>query len=242
MTFTELLPNLSWGDFVYYVIVLGLVYLLLWLVPLPIRWITQSGITRRRWQEFATKARTAYEPIALVLGLIALICVSPLLHGIIVLGLVVLGWGAIRNYIDGQLLRLTTPLRPGQEIETNGETGTVHEMHPLSMVLQTEKGSKVMPYRSLRESGFTISRGARISGVHEMMLRPKEDSPAEKLSYLRDHLFNCPFLNWGQQPDIRTLEGEENGFHLRLLLEDESYADGMRQLIREWGYTIEEKI
>lgn len=241
MTLVDLLPDLSWGEFIYYLALLGLIYLLIWFIPLPIRWVTKSGITRRYWQDLANKIRMAYEPIALVLALIALICVNPLLHGIIVLGLVVLGWRSIRNYVDGQMIRLTTPLRPGQEIELNGTSGTVQQMHPLSMVLQTEKGSRIVAYRQLREAGFTISRGARISGVHEYTLRLEDDIQKDE-SFLRDHLFNCPYLNWGQQPTIRAQDGEAGTFHLRLLLEDESYADSMRQLIREWGFTIEEKI
>lgn len=241
MSIVQLIPDITWGDFLYYVLLLALIYLLIFLAPLPVRWLTRPGLTRRRWTGKVRKIRIAYEPIALVLGLIALIFVSPVLHGLIVTGLVVLGWGAIRNYIDGQLLRLTTPLRPGQEITLENEYGTVQEMNPLSLVLQTEAGSRIIPYRVLRDGGFTISRGARISGVHEFLLVPESDE-TKKPDFLRNHLFNCPYLSWAQQPDIRTVEGETQRFHVRLLLEDETYATSMRQLVREWGYTIEEKL
>lgn len=234
------LPEIGWGGFIYYLVVLALVYLLLWLVPLPIRWLTEKGIQRRRWTNLARQVRTAYEPIALVLVAIALVFVHPVIHGLIVAGLVILGWGAIRNYVDGQLLRLTTPLQTGQEISLNGELGTVQEMYPLSLVLQTEAGSRIVPYRNLRDGGFTISRGARISGWQIFHLKPSTDSAAKQV-YLRDRLFNCPYLSWSHQPEIQVVDGPEPGFILRLLLEDEGYQEDLRQLIGEWGYLIEEK-
>lgn len=240
MTLSELIADIGWGDFVYYILILGVLYLLIWLAPLPVRWLTRPGITRRRWLEWIRKARVAYEPLALLLGSIALICVNPVLHGVVVGGLMVLSWRSIRNYIDGQILQLTTPLRPGQEIILQPDGGTVLEMHPLTLVLQTEAGNRIIPYRQLREDGFTISRGARISGVHEYVLLPESD-PTKQPDYLRNRLFNCPYLSWTQQPAIRVLDGEEPRYHVRLLLEDEQYAAGLRQLIREWGYAIEEK-
>ena len=233
------LPDLSWANFFYYLLLLGLVYLALWLAPLPVRWLTQPGLRRRRWLRFVRQLRTAYEPIALVLAVIALVFVNPFLHGLVVVGLIVLGWGGIRNYIDGQLLRLTTPLARGQEIALNGETGTVRDMFPLTLVLQTEDGSRIVPYRNLRKEGFTISRGARISGWRDLLLTPDSD-PAAELSYLRNHLFTCPYLNWAHEPQIRSRGAGEEGFAVRLLLEQDVYQDELLQLMREWGYAVSE--
>lgn len=234
------LPEISWGGFLYYCFVLALIYALLWLAPLPVRWLTNPGMRRRWWLKLLLQIRTAYEPVALVLGVIALICVNPIIHGVLVLGLIILGWAAIRNYVDGQLLRLTTPLRTGQEITLQQQHGTVQAMHPTGIVLQTEEGSRMVPYRSLREDGFTISRGARISGWQEFTLNPTSDEAAER-EYLRDRLFNCPYLNWGQQPEIRELRQPAAGFSVRLLLEDNTYHNDLYQLLGEWGYTIAEK-
>jgi len=233
-------PVITWGGFLYYCLLLALLYALLWVAPLPIRWLTNPGIRRRRWLKLVLQIRTAYEPIALVLGVIALVCVNPIIHGVIVAGLIVLSWAAIRNYVDGQLLRLTTPLSRGQEITADQQHGTVQAMHPTGLVLQTEDGSRIVPYRNLRESGFTISRGARISGWQEFTLQPTTEAAAER-EYLRDRLFNCPYLNWGQQPEIKALREPAEGFSVRLLLEDNSYHNDLYQLLAEWGYTIAEK-
>ena len=239
MTLTDFFPEITWGQVVYYLFLLAAGYLLLWLAPLLVRWLTRPGRARRRWLEIARTVRTAYEPVAIILAIVVLVCVNPLLDGLILIALLVLGWSSIRNYIDGQVLRLSSALREGKEISVAGHTGAVHRMNALALVLRTEDGDRVIPYRTLRQEGFTLSRGARISGIHEYYLSP-ESEPAGDATRLRNLLFNCPYLNWRQRPEIRATDAGR--FHVRVMLQSERYADGFLQLVREWDYTIEEKL
>lgn len=234
-----LLAGLPWQRFFYYLFLLGGGYLILWLVPILIRVLRRSGLRRERWLRFAQDVRVIYLPVALVLAIILLVFVNPLPHALLVAGFVVLGWNPLRNFISGRLLEATTHLSQGQEITVGDQDGTIQSLEPLSLLLQTEEGTKVIPYRELQRTGFTIRRGARISGMREFFLQPVTEAAAE-FSFLRDRLFICPYLDWATEPEIAPTGEASPRFRVRLLMEDEKYWPGMRQLVKEWGYALEE--
>lgn len=234
----NLLTALPWQRFFYYLLLLGGVYLLLWAVPMFIRLLLRPGISRERWLQFMQDVRVIYQPVALVLVIILLIFVNPLPHALLVAGFVVLGWSPLRNFIGGRLLQATTHLSKGQEITIGEESGTIQSLEPLSLLLQTEEGTKVIPYRELQQQGFTIRRGSRISGMREFTLQPATDAAAN-YSFLRDRLFICPYLDWSTEPEITPVGKDAGGFRVRLLMEDEKYWPGMEALVKEWGYTLD---
>ncbi|MEM6771816.1 MAG: hypothetical protein AAF597_14630, partial [Bacteroidota bacterium] len=190
--FTELPPN----RFFYYLLLLGGIYLLLWVLPVVVRLVVRPGRSREWWLQFLRDVRVIYQPVALVLALILLVFVNPLPHALLVAGFVVLGWNPLRNFVGGRLLQATNHLSEGQEIMIGQVNGTIQALEPLNLLLQTEDGTHVIPYRELQKAGFTIRRGARISGMREFLLVPNTESAA-KPAFLRDHLFICPYLDWG---------------------------------------------
>lgn len=231
------LTALPWQRFFYFLLLLGLGYLILWFIPMLVRLLVQPGRNRVRWLQFLEDVRVIYQPVALILAIILIVFVNPLPHGLLVAGFVVLGWGPLRNFVGGRLLQATSHLSKGQEITIGDESGTIQSLEPLSLLLQTDDGTRVIPYQELQQTGFTIRRGTRISGMREFSLQPVTDAAAE-FSYLRDHLFICPYLDWGTEPEIVPADGETPGFRVRLLMEDEKYWPGMQALVKEWGYTL----
>ena len=234
----NLITALPLPRFFYYLLLLGGGYLFLWILPLFIRLLLRTGHIRDKGLQLAQDIRVVYQPIALVAAIILLVFINPLPHALLVAGFVVLGWSPLRNFVAGRLLRATTHLAEGQEISIGEESGTIQSLEQLNILLQTETGTRVIPYCQVQQLGFTIRRGARISPVREFTLQPTTEAAAE-FTFLRDLLFICPYLDWGAEPEIVATGGDSPSFRVRLLLDDEKYWPGMKALMKEWGYSLE---
>ncbi|MFT7121542.1 MAG: hypothetical protein ACJAZ9_001721 [Neolewinella sp.] len=237
----SLAPSLNWGNFVKLAILLGIVHLVLRLLPLVIRAISLSDLAKKWWLKTISMLQVVYEPLALLVLAISLLFINPVLHSIVLGVILMLGWGPIRNFIAGRFLQATTELAIGQEINYRDIQGTIQSLNAFSLNLQTENGTRVVQYHQLQETGFTIQRGARISGFHEFVLHQEGDSPMSQEA-LSNYLFNCPYLDWSFEPEIKAVDIVQNGFQIRVLIEEESYLNNFKVLIGEWGYVIKEKI
>ncbi|MBC6996846.1 hypothetical protein QWY85_04085 [Neolewinella lacunae] len=232
----QLLPSLLWSDLFKAVLVTGLVYAGLSFGRLLLQGLRINDSRKRVLGNGLARIRAFYEPLALIVIGVVFVLINPLMHSLIMGSVVAMSWSPLREYLSGRFLRITTELRPGQELIFGQEEGTIRSLDTFGLQLQTAAGSRLIGYRRLKNEGFTLQQGSRTSGFHELQIA-RADADAAGTERLEHRLFTCTYLDWRHQPELFALP-DQRGWQLRVLLRCGDHLPAFRQLLEEWGYTI----
>ncbi len=232
----QLLPSLLWTDLFETVVATGIVYVGLSFGHLLLQTLRINDSRKRALGDALARIRAFYEPLALIVIGVVFVLVNPLMHSLIMGSVVAMIWSPLREYLSGRFLRITTEMRPGQELIFGQEEGTIRSLDTFGLQLQTAAGSRLIGYRRLKNEGFTLQQGPRTSGFHELQITSAEPDAAGT-ARLEQRLFTCTYLDWRHQPELFSLP-DQQGWQLRVLLRCGDHLPAFRQLLQEWGYTI----
>jgi len=237
----ELMSNmeiytLSWGFcFFCFILLIGLYFGLLILSRI-VRRTNFFGEAQNQIDKALQFALKIYEPVALTILLVIVVLVNPILHGLIALIFLVLGYTPIKNYISGQLFLLAHNLNKGQRVKVGDSTGVIDRMGRTGLYLQTAEGARFINYSSLLSDGYMMLKGEKIGGLHELQIRPKDTAKGDHLSVIQNKLFSCPYIDWNLKPNVKKEEETEDSYQVQVLVREDQHINYLMQLINEWGY------
>ena len=231
---------MSWASFIKTVIWLLTIFLLFKGIT---RWLSLDRFGKTIWglrlgeysKSFVRKLLLIYEPVALLIVGTCLFLVDPLGHGPVILLLVVVGYPALKNYINGRILLLSSSLNRATRIQTGLISGDIVKWERLGLFLQTDEGLKHIPYNHLVEHGFTLIAGEQMGHLVEFKVIGK-DQDQSSLAKLKAIISSSPYLDATHKPNLQ----EKSGFvSASLILKNEKYLPDLVQVLDEWGWKCE---
>ena len=209
--------TLSWGFCFFCFILLVGFYFALLILSRIVRRTNFFGEAQHRIDSALQFALKIYEPVALTILLVMVVLVNPIIHGLIALFFLVLGYMPIKNYISGQLFLLAHNLKKGQRVKIGESTGVIERMGRIGLYLQTAEGARFINYSSLLSDGYMMLKGAKIGGLHQLQIRPKEIGKVDHLAAIRNKLFSCPYIDWNLKPNVKKEADEGDDLYRRSL-------------------------
>ena len=227
--------TLTWTNWFLALALLVIIYLLLLLAASLLKTYLNNDFGRTIGKILDT-ILVLYEPLSIIILLVAFILINPYFHGLMAGILILLAFYPIRNYLSGRILRLTSTLDKGQRIKVNDSEGVIQELGRLRLNLQTSEGTKYVNFNTLLTEGFTTMKGVKVGGFHQIEVKNiTETDISTNITY---KLFNCPYLDWSFKPEISKLNEDNNHFDIRVLVKEDKHLNQFMDLMREWGYEV----
>lgn len=196
--------------------------------------------TRRPLENVLRKASIVFEPIALLMLLVAFLRINPLIHGATI-ALALLGtFHHVRNYLEGRLILLENKLRVGEAVSVGTVRGRLIRMGRLGMKIRHDHGLHHLGYHQLLQSGYVLESGSESGEFYRLKLRPREQS--ERSQYhqeaLTQFLGTAPYVDWTHLPELTSTD-EENTWLARVQVREETHLKDLLRLMQERGYDCE---
>jgi len=228
--------TLNWSNWFFALALLVIIYLLLNLASSLLKTYLNNDFGKTIGKILDT-VLVLYEPLSVIILLVAFILINPYFHGLMAGILILLAFYPIRNYLSGRILRLTSTLDKGQRIKVQNSEGVIQELGRLRLNLQTSEGTKYVNFNTLLSEGFTTMKGVKVGGFHQIELKNNNETPiSTNLAY---KLFNCPYLDWSFKPEISKLNEDNSHYDIRVLVKEDKHLNQFMDLVREWGYEVE---
>lgn len=178
-----------------------------------------------------------YEPIALILIASAFVLINPPFHGLMILMVLLLAFGHVRNYISGRLLLLNPLFEPGRHMHSGDAKGIITHIGRQGISLQTQDGISFVRYAHLTAQGFTIDPGDEIGGYFSLKISWEESlNVSDPVMHFQDLLSTAPYLDRNYKPEISAHLTREDELQAKVLLHEENHLYELLSLIKEWGY------
>jgi hypothetical protein len=233
------LPEVSWRQLIVAAIVLMLLYFLVQWLGNRLRRMSLRK-TARLLRPIGRFMMVFYEPIAATILLGIFFLVNPLLHGLLLLILLLLGYHHLKNYLSGRLVQLGFDLQTGKQLEIGPVSGVITRLGRLGIYLQNNNGQHYLAYSGLLSGGYTLLSNEDAGGIFSIAIHPPEEvaSPEQSRRDLANRLVKVPYVDWSHHPVIQQ---EEQSSHLtaRIFIHEEKQLPELLQLVKEWGYTCE---
>ncbi len=135
-----------------------------------------------------------YEPFAIIILSVLFILVDPVINGLFVLLILLLGFGQIRNYVYGKFIKVNNQFEEGAKVTTGNVFGYILKIGNTGLYLQESEGIRFVPYYVLISQGYSIISG-RIQGVL-LSLKLERDIPISKSDFekIKDICLLSPYL------------------------------------------------
>ena len=230
----------TWGGFLLIALSLILLYFLLKYTK---RVLSKSWFTSRyqkRAERILHYALLAYEPLAfLILGSV-FVMINPVFHGVLLLLLLLGGFGHVKNYFSGRIIQFDRSVMPGKRMKVQNDDGIIYNMGRLGMRLKTNKGIQYINYSKLITEGYLLSAGEEIGGFYHLKIRPEENNSHQNhMLYLMDRLAAAPYLDRRHKPQIIHSKKESEEMSVRIIVKEKEHLRDLIHLINEWGYLCE---
>ncbi len=228
------LLDITWGRWIMISLFALLVY---WLIRLLKHWLEKASLLggwNYRIYRLVLKIYILSEPLCALVIIGGFVLINPIVHGIIALVILLLGYSVIKSYFSGKVLQMSYEFFEGQKIKVKENEGIIQEIGRTSLVLQTKLGAEHISYVQLFENGFTQLEGAKVGGLQAIYI----DGGAQEgvtIQSIKDKLWESPYLDWSFTPEI-ALTNKENQFEVKVLLREKHHLEDLKNLITEWGY------
>lgn len=231
----ELLPKVNWQQLFIIAVVISLGYLL-------IQWL-ERRLRRHSFRRLGQLLRPPvrvlaifYEPFAGILLLGSFFLINPLLHGLLLLLLLALSYGHLKNYLSGRMIQVGQDWQEGNQLDIGHTNGVITRLGRLGIYLQDSEGQHYIGYSRLLTEGYTLFKDENTGGFFNLEIRlPEEGQGGQHRIKLMDRLVKTPYLDWQHRPVLQAEEGTEV-LAARIFLREEKQLPELMQLIREWGY------
>lgn len=206
--------NSSWNTFFKLLIVVLALWALLEaiskILPPLIR-----GLNRRTWVvRYFSLAKKGILAMAVLGLLITLVSINYLLHGSILVLCVLFGFGYIRNFISGMILRTNPLIQLGRRMKIDGFEGDLVKFFPFGLVLVDDKMERFINYLDIDRSGFETVNRDEGSLRNSLLLQSKFT-----LEEILDTVYNTPLVSLDSKPQLSATDSPDT-FLLRYTLEE----------------------
>lgn len=228
----------TWIDFIGIFLLLLLVYFGLKVSKSLLERFNLLGAIQKSVNNSLHYVLLVYEPVAVLILAGVFVLVAPLINGLIVLFLLILGGGYFKNYISGQFISRDPSVAKGKRLSVNKMEGVIYDLERFGVQLQTERGLHFVSYSKMQTDGYTILGGDQVGGIIHMKITA--DDSEKKINhkeYLMDLLFSTPYLDRIQKPILEVSEKNPNRFNARISLKEVSHLADLRLLLNELGYS-----
>jgi len=229
--------DVTWFDFLQTDLILVLTYFLLRGLVRLMKSFNFLGVYQDFFEKGIKSLLLIFEPLAILVVIIYFVLINPVINGIIVLVLSIVGSHFIKNYLIGKMLQWDKAFTIGKSIGVDNSRGVISKMNRTGLYLKTGNGANFITFNQLYNKGFTIFSGEEAGGYHQLVLSP--ETADEKINYktlLTDELANAPYLDWYYKSEILPSEEGENEFFAKVFVKEEEHLKELLQLIKGWGF------
>jgi len=230
-----LLPEVSWRQLFITAVVIVLAYLLIqWLERRMRRFSSRKlGELLQRPARFLA---VFFEPLAGIILLGAFFLINPLLHGLLLLLLLALSYGHLKNYLSGRMIQVGRDWQEGNQLEIGHINGVITRLGRLGIYLQDSEGQHYIGYSRLLTEGYTLFKDEDTGGFFNLKIQlPEEGTAVQHRVKLMDRLVKTPYLDLNHRPVIQAAD-ETEMLAAKIFLREEKQLPELMQLIQEWGY------
>ncbi|MEM0992780.1 MAG: hypothetical protein AAGI49_07065 [Bacteroidota bacterium] len=178
-----------------------------------------------------------YEPIVVVLVGSTFVLINPLLHGVIMGGLLIVGFPYLRHYLSGRLMQFDNRISIGKQIKLEDVKGVIAQIGRTGIYLQTSDGSHYTNYTELYKKGYTLTDQEEVGGFYQLKIkRPNEKGNATDLL---DLMATLPYLDWNHRPKIRTDAQSSQQYNVQISVKEERHLHELIRALAERKYECE---
>ncbi|MEM8526571.1 MAG: hypothetical protein AAGG68_18150 [Bacteroidota bacterium] len=178
-----------------------------------------------------------YEPLVVVVLISVFVLINPLIHGVIIAALAIIGFQHLRNYVTGRLIQLDNHVAVGKQVKLSQEQGVISEIGRTGLYLQTTTGRHFIPYQEVYITGYTLTNREEVGGFYQLKIKTPEDKKGE--NRLLDLMATVPYLDWNHQPKISIDSENENALRVQVSVKEEKHVRELMTALNEWGYQAE---
>lgn len=226
--------HLSWMKWIIISVIVLLAYLFIRLLHDAAAKMSLLGGWKKVLHDIIYIIYVIAEPLGIFIVLINFVLIHPVLHGLLVLLILILGFAVIKSYFLGKMMMLYNTCYAGQKIKFNDSEGFIKEIGRTSLTLQTKQGAQHISYTQIFNKGFTQLEGKDIGGLQSVYI-DASDVEHNNIQNIKDLLWESPYLDWSFDPEV-SLTSKENQFIVKVLLSERGHLDDLINLISEWGY------
>jgi hypothetical protein len=232
----DILPQLSWNQFVVLVIILLLLHLLIHFFEGRIRRMALSS-TFQLLNPITNFVSILYESVAFIILIGTFILINPVLHGSLFLLLFILGYKNLRDYLNGRIILLDKGWKVGNQLQAKGLSGTITKLGRLGIYLQDVQGQHFVSYTRLLAEGYTLAADQQSSSLYQLMIKPAaEGDLRQHKQRIMDLMAKTPYLDWSHLPVVSLQEEGEPYLEASLFLKEDKQLPDFMLLAKEWGY------
>lgn len=234
-------PQSTWGNLLATAIFLLAIFLLLKVLERMLGNVALPGRVLSPVKKGLQLVRLFFEPIALLLLAGIFVFIRPGLHGVITGIVLAGGFGHIRNYLSGHIVRLDEKLSIGNRLRTADTEGVVTFAGRRGVQLRTSEGEHFTTYTRLLAGGYTLVTGEEAGGFHQLHIWPKADAKnGDKPIHpqqIFDLLATAPYLDGKFRPEVKPDPGE-NKLTAKILVSEEHHLFELLDLLEEAGLSV----
>lgn len=171
--------------------------------------------------------------VIVVLGSI-FVLINPILHGVIIGGIGIIGFQHLRNYLTGRLFQLDNHVAVGKQVRLQTQEGIIAEIGRTGLYLQTTTGRHFIPYQEVYTHGYSLTNREEVGGFYQLKIETPEDKKGA--SQLLDLMATVPYLDWNHQPKINADDEMQNVLRVQVSVKEEKHVRELMTALNEWGY------
>ncbi len=227
--------DLTWGNCMWSIFWLIVFYFVLLALIEFLKRVQFLGRSQSKVQRIMSNILIIYEPLAIVLGLVTIVLVNPVIHGMVLILILLLAFEPIKNYASGRIFSWTHELKQGQKIKVNKGTGVIKDLGRIGLKLQSKEGTHFVNYSTLLTNGYTLVKGEQMGGLHHLKIRTNVENVNHE-QVIRNRLYSCPYVDWTFNPKVEVDTKHDNALKVQLLVKENQHLNYLIQLFKEWGY------
>lgn len=172
-----------------------------------------------------------YEPVLAILLTTYFVRIHPMTHGLIVLGLIILCFGLLRDYFSGIVFRISKQPKLGMQMAVDPVRGVVSQLHRLGLDLETGSGISYVRYHKIMQA-HNIITGESMKGMVNFSIAT-EDVSEKKQAAIKRVLQLAPYVDWSWHP---MLSAADQKINVQLRLHDTRYIKDLMALLQEQDF------
>lgn len=183
-----------------------------------------------------------YEPLVVILLAITFLLINPILHGLVlgVIGLV--GFTQLRNYLHGRLIQFDPAVQVGNQLRIRNISGMIARVSRLGIYLKTTQGLHFFNYSSVFARGYVLLAGDTIGGYHQIPITVREEAKDDYVDVgqaLHDLLIVSPFVDWRFPPEVVMTRGDAKQFEIKINVREKHHLRHLVSMLEERGFSCQ---
>ncbi|MEN0049743.1 MAG: hypothetical protein AAF806_21965 [Bacteroidota bacterium] len=229
--------QLTWLNLLFAAIVLLGIYSLLRFADKRLTNASLSNPVFDRLKNTVHYGLLIYELLVIVVLGSIFVLINPILHGVIIGGIGIIGFQHLRNYLTGRLFQFDNHVAVGKQVKLSKQEGVISEIGRTGLYLQTTTGRHFIPYQEVYTQGYTLTNREDVGGFYQLKIETPEDKKGA--NQLLDLMATVPYLDWNHQPKISADDKNQDTLRVQVSVKEEKHVRELMTALNEWGYQAE---